>query len=161
MKEIVGDDIPDLEKYKYVDIEQAYLNVKPDPTIRIRKYGDDYFLTYKNRVNDNKNLNIANEYELPINKEVYNNLKSKIEGNVIRKRRYLIDLENDLVAELDIYFEYLEGLKTVEVEFKSEEDYLNFEAPSWFSDNVTGDRKYLNSSLSSISSLDELKAKTK
>ncbi len=161
IKYLVGDNIPDLNKYKYVDIEQAYLNIKPDPTIRIRKYGDDYFLTYKNRVDDNKKLNIATEYELPINKEVYDNLMSKTLGNVIKKRRYLIDIDKDLVAELDIYFGYLEGLKTVEVEFKSEDDYLSFKAPSWFLDNVTGNRKYLNSSLSSISSLDELKTNPK
>lgn len=153
-KYLVGD--IDITNYKYIDIEQAYLNSYPDPIIRIRKYGNEYFLTYKSKINTTNNVNIANEYELPINKEVYEKLKGKIEGNVIIKRRYFIGLDNDLTAELDIYYGYLNGLKTVEVEFINENDYLSFKKPDWFIEDITKNRKYINSSLSKINSLEEL-----
>lgn len=146
----------DLNNYDYIDIKQAYLNANPDPIIRIRKYGDEYFLTYKRKINTKEKLNVADEYELPINEEIFNKLKEKTEGNVISKRRYLIDLDNDLKAELDVYEDYLDGLKTVEVEFKSEEDYLKFKKPDWFLDDVTRDKKYINASLAMINNLEDL-----
>lgn len=146
----------DIKDYKYIDIEQAYLNISPDPIIRIRKYGNDYFLTYKSKINSTNNINISNEYELPINKQAYEKLRNKTEGNVITKRRYFIELENDLKAELDIYQGYLKGLKTVEVEFKNEDDYKYFNKPEWFEKDITKEKKYINSSLAKINSLKEL-----
>lgn len=146
----------DITNYEYKDIEQAYLNIYPDPIIRIRKYGDDYFLTYKNKIETKNNINIADEFELPINKLVYEKLKNKVEGNIITKRRYIINLENDLIAELDIFEGYLNGLKTVEVEFKNENDYKTFKKPSWFKEDITKNKKYINSSLAKINSLKEL-----
>ena len=44
----------------------------------------------------------------------------------------------------------------VEVEFKSEEDYLRFEKPDWFLDDVTRNKKYINASLAMINNLEEL-----
>ena len=44
----------------------------------------------------------------------------------------------------------LEGLMTVEVEFRSEEDYHKFKAssvPEWFGKEVTGDARYINQNL--------------
>ena len=156
-KFLVGD--IDLSSYEFVDIEQAYLNIRPDPIIRIRKYDNKYFLTYKTKIDTNKNLNIANEYKLPINEEVYKKLKKKIEGNIIKKRRYLIDIGNGLKAELDVYFGCLKGLKTVEVEFKNEKEYLSFKSPTWFLQDVTKDIRYINSSLAMINKLEELEEK--
>lgn len=145
-----------LDNYDYIDIKQAYLNARPDPIIRIRKYNDEYFLTYKRKIKTKELVNVADEYELPINEEIFNKLKEKIEGNVISKRRYLIKLDDDLTAELDVYEGYLKGLKTVEVEFKTEEDYLKFKKPDWFLDDVTRNKKYINASLAMINNLEEL-----
>lgn len=155
-KYLVGDDI-DLSNCKYVDIKQAYLNANSHPTIRVRKYGDEYFLTYKNKVETDKNLKIREEHELPITEEVYKNLKKKKEGHTIKKRRYFVELDNGFTAEVDIFSGRLEGLKMVEVEFKSEDEYLNFQKPDWFLDDVTTDKEFSNSSLSGISGIDKIK----
>ncbi len=155
-KYLISDDI-DLSDCKYVDIKQAYLNAKSHPTIRVRKYGDEYFLTYKNKVETDKDLKIRDEHELPITKEVYKNLKDKREGHVIKKRRYFVELDNGFTAEVDIFSGHLEGLRMVEVEFKSEEDYLRFEKPDWFLDDVTTDSEFSNSSLSGVSSISKIK----
>ncbi len=148
----------DLTKYKYIDITQAYLNTT-NPTIRVRKYGNDYFLTYKRKIKTDKNLKIHDEYELPITENVFNKLLKKTEGNIINKRRYIIDLDNNLKAELDVYFDNLEGLKTVEVEFKTEKDSLFFKKPDWFLEDVTTNKNYTNSSLAMLNNLKDLKEK--
>ena len=34
--------IKDIDKYDKISIEQSYLNIEPDPIIRLRKWNDDY-----------------------------------------------------------------------------------------------------------------------
>ena len=77
----------DLDAYPCLVIEQAYLNT--NPTIRIRKQDDTYYLTYKG-----KGLMAREEYNLPLNKEAYHHLLQKADGNIITKKRYLIPVEN-------------------------------------------------------------------
>ena len=59
-----------LDTYAFLRIEQAYLNT--DPTIRIRKQDEEYYLTYKG-----KGLLAREEYNLPLNKESYEHLREK------------------------------------------------------------------------------------
>lgn len=87
------------------------------------------------------------EYNLPLTKEAYEHLLTKIDGRLIRKKRYLIPLDFELTAELDIFEGSLAPLTLVEVEFQSEEDALSFIPPSWFGEDVTFSGKYHNSSL--------------
>lgn len=150
--------VPELKKYRYIEIEQAYLNISPDPIIRIRKYNDDYFLTYKSSTNEEKlkSCNICTEYELPLSKDAYYNLKEKKEGNIIKKRRYLIPLNESLIAELDVFMDNLEGLIEVEVEFQNEKTAKEFNKPSWFGKEVTKDKRYINSSLAKLESIKNL-----
>lgn len=149
-------EIPDLINCKYVDIEQSYLNISPDPILRLRKYGNKYYLTYKSKIKTQYDLNVANEYELPICKEVYDKLLNKIESNIVKKRRYFITLDNNLIAELDIYDNQLKGFANVEIEFKNEEEYKNFIKPNWFGKDITKEKKFINSNLSTINELSEL-----
>lgn len=130
-----------LDTFKCDEIEQAYISKLP--TIRIRKINNSYFLTTKSR-GDIKRI----EYDLEISEEEYKNLFNKIEGSVISKTRYYIPLENNLVAEYDIYHGFLNTLMTVEVEFESEEDAKNFITPSWFYKDISKDQGFKNSSLS-------------
>ncbi len=51
---------------------------------------------------------------------------------------------------------YLEGLEFVEVEFQSEEQANGFNPPEWFGEDVTFDKRYRNSYLSSISDMSEI-----
>jgi CYTH domain-containing protein len=131
----------DLSKYKCLDIVQAYIST--DPVIRLRKNNDaEFMLTLKS-----KGHLIREEIEFPLTKEQYLNLWPKVESDVISKKRYLIPIDDDLVAELDIYEDFLEGLVTVEVEFETQLASERFTAPSWFGRDLTHDSRYKNSSL--------------
>lgn len=146
-------EIPEnLEQYKCKVIEQGYLCKKP--TVRIRKSNNEYILTYKSRIgveeSNERTAKVLNEVEMPLTKEGYEHLREKVDGNLIVKRRYLIPLENNLIAELDIFEQQLEGLIVVEVEFSNEEDANKFATPSWFGEDVSLDGRYTNGSLSRI-----------
>ncbi len=77
----------DLAYYPFHKIEQGYLCTSP--VVRIRRQDDDYFLTYKS-----KGLMAREEYNLPLTQEAYEHLKSKADGLVISKTRYLIPEKN-------------------------------------------------------------------
>lgn len=147
----------DLSQYQYKVIEQGYLCHKP--TLRIRKSNEDYILTYKSKFGLEKHKSKAlvnNEVELPLTKEAYEELKTKINGNIIYKKRYLIPIEGGLVAELDVFEKQLEGLVFAEVEFPDEEAAENFCPPDWFGKELSSDKRYSNFYLSRLSGIQEL-----
>ena len=134
--------LPNLDNVRCVKIIQGYLNTDSEPTLRIRKYDEEYFLTYKYSRKDLE-VNVCDEYELPITEECFNNLLNKIDGILIEKKRYFID-----EIELDIFDGEHEGLMLAEVEFDSIEDANNYNKPSWLGEDVTKDKNYRNSYLS-------------
>ncbi len=130
-----------LEKYKSIRMEQAYLNVSP--TVRIRRENDDFFLTYKG-----KGEGISHtEYNLPIDSEAFYHMLPKCDGRVIKKTRYVIPLEGGLKAELDVFDEPFKPLVIVEVEFSSVEEADSFSAPDWFGQDVSLDVRFKNAAL--------------
>ncbi len=154
-----------LEKYEYKDIIQGYVSRKP--VIRIRKSNNNYYLTLKIKQNGGKSgaiVNIENEYEIA--EEEFTSLLEKCDGNLIKKRRYLIPLPDkcikgyddkiSLVAELDIFSGALEGLIFAEVEFPDETAAECFVKPAWMEKDVSNDVRYTNSYLSTKKSLEEL-----
>lgn len=124
-------------------ITQGYLNT--DPVIRIRQDNALYELTYKS-----KGFMARQEYNLPLTKEAYEHLLTKIDGNLIQKKRYMIPLDCGLTAELDIFEGNLAPLILIEVEFPTEEAALAFVPPRWFGEDVTFSGKYHNSNLSKL-----------
>lgn len=139
-----------LNEYKSIKIGQGYLNTESEPILRVRQKGDEFFLTYKfsTKKQKDKDYNICTEYELPITEKAFNHLKTKVDGYFISKTRYFIKLSEDLVGELDIFEDELEGLSVVEVEFKDEDSANKFEKPTWFGEDVSKDKRYRNSYLS-------------
>lgn len=134
--------MPDFKNFKHHKIEQAYLCT--DPVVRVRREDETYYMTYKGR-----GMLVREEYNLPLNKEAYEHLKEKADGNVISKTRYLVPLEKeDLVAEVDVFDEPFAPLVMAEVEFSSEEQANAFEVPDWFGEDVTFDGRYHNSYMS-------------
>ena len=109
--------------------------------MRIRKQNDDYILTYKG-----KGMLAREEYNLPLNQQSYVHLKSKCDGNIISKKRYLIPL-NGLTIELDV-FDAPFPLIMAEVEFDSLEAAKAFLPPDWFAEDVTHKPEYHNSYMS-------------
>lgn len=134
--------LPDnLEQYTCKQIEQGYLAT--DPVVRIRRSNDKYTLTYKGR-----GLMVREEYNLPLNAESFEHLKEKIDGILIKKRRYLIPYGEKYTIELDIFEGELAPLQLAEVEFETEEEANSFIPPEWFGEDVTFSTKYHNSTLS-------------
>ncbi len=133
----------DIRRYPCQQLEQGYLCT--DPVVRIRRQDDDYILTYKS-----KGFLAREEYNLPLTKESYAHLREKIDGHLIAKTRYRIPLDENLTAELDIFWSVHEGLRLVEVEFASKEAARAFTPPAWFGEEVTYSSRYHNSTLSQM-----------
>lgn len=130
----------DYKKYPYFEIEQAYLCT--EPVVRIRKQGNEYYMTYKS-----KGLMVREEYNLPLTRESYYHLLEKADGTVITKKRYKLPFEKYTI-ELDIFAGKHDGLILAEVEFENEKEAELFIAPEWFGEEVTFSSQYHNSTLS-------------
>ena len=131
-----------LESYPCRHLAQGYLCVKP--VVRIRKDNEKYELTYKSG-----GMMARMEYNLPLTDQAFEHLKTKIDGRLIEKRRYMIPLD-PYTIELDIFDGDLAPLIIAEVEFPTIEEANNFTAPDWFGEDVTYDGRYHNSYLSRI-----------
>ena len=130
-----------LSQYKSHEIEQGYLCTSP--VVRIRRDNEPFFLTYKS-----KGLMVREEYNPPLTEEAYEHLKSKVDGRLIAKTRYMIPLQDSLTLELDIFEGSLAPLIIAEIEFPDEESANAFEAPGWLGEDVTMSPLYHNSTLS-------------
>ena len=135
-------ELPDLSKYNYHKIEQAYLNT--EPVIRIRRQDNDFYLTYKG-----KGLLVREEYNLFLNEASFYHLLEKADGRIIKKTRYLIPYKNNTI-ELDVFDDTLKPLIIAEIEFDTKEAALAFIPPAWFDKDVTLNPEYQNSNLSKL-----------
>ena len=134
--------IPDnIDSYPCRFIEQGYLNTAP--VVRVRRDNDNYYLTYKGG-----GMMAREEYNLPLNKEAYEHLIKKADGNIITKKRYEIPDGNGYTIELDIFEGLFAGTILAEVEFPTIEAANSYTVPSWFIDDVTNDPAYHNSNMS-------------
>lgn len=131
-----------LDEYTCRPIQQGYLCT--DPVIRIRRDADSYELTYKS-----KGFLSRREETLPLTKDSFLHLLSKIDGRLIQKKRYLIPLD-PFVIELDLFQGDLAPLMLAEVEFPDEATARAFLPPDWFGQEVTYSSAYQNSTLSRL-----------
>jgi hypothetical protein len=130
-----------LSDFPHQEFLQGYLSTSP--TVRVRREGEDYVLTYKG-----SGLMKRMEYNLPLTAESFAHLLEKCDGLRIEKTRYRIPLSGtELTAELDVFHGTLSGLWLVEVEFPDETSARAFTPPAWFGEEVTQDARYQNSSL--------------
>lgn len=137
--------IPDnLSIYKSEKIKQGYISSTPSP-LRIRQKGNKFELTKKLPVKEN-DYSVAEEINIPLTESEFNKLWPTVE-KYLEKIRYQIPLKNNLIAELDLYQNNLEGLAFVEVEFESETEMESFKPPSWFGKDVTQEDFSANSFL--------------
>lgn len=123
-------------------IEQYYISATPELTVRARKYGSKFFLTFK------KGQSLVRlEKEIEISEEDFEDLKLFNPQNFISKERRIC-FDNEYKIELDIFRNTLSGLIVAEIEFKTEQDALLYVPPKWFGREVTEDFRYTNSNLS-------------
>lgn len=135
--------------YSHRELEQAYLSYGDgddglEKRVRLMRSGasEHYFYTEKSAGTLSRD-----EYEIEIGKKEYLSLCNQALSKFVKKARYYIPVDEELVAELDVYHGELTGLVTVEVEFKSIEQSDGFSPPEWFGDEITEDVRYKNRNL--------------
>lgn len=133
-----------LSSYKSFKIKQGYISSTP-PVLRIRQKNDKYEITKKLPLKPG-DWSSSEEINIPLTKEEFDKLFVLTEKS-LQKTRYLIPLENNLTAELDVFEQELNGLSWVEVEFISEEEMNSFKKPNWFGKDITQEDFAANSFL--------------
>lgn len=125
-----------------VEIEQGYLSIDPDRTVRIRIFGTKGYLAVKTR-NDGVVRNEW-EYEIPV-EDVHEMLRHAL--HLLTKTRYFIPAENGLFWEVDCFHGPHEGLVLAEIELPSADTLISL--PSFVGEEVTDNPHYYNSNLAS------------
>ena len=141
-KYLVGSLPENLDAFPHVEIEQGYLCTSP--TLRIRRMGDSFILTVKEKMHSLTSAIVNREEEFFLSSESYARLRGKCEGIMVEKTRYRIPV-GKYTAELDIFHGRHEGLLLVEVEFPSVEAANAFTPPAWFGQDVSNVPRYRNS----------------
>ncbi len=124
-----------------VPYRQGYLSIARECTIRIRIIGDEGFLTIKGVTVGAARAEY--EYGIPA-AEANEMLSSLCEKPLIEKNRYRI-AAGPVTWEIDEFGGDNQGLIVAEVELSDEKQVVDL--PEWIGQEVTGDPKYFNSSL--------------
>jgi CYTH domain-containing protein/CHAD domain-containing protein len=140
-RKFLVDEMPRAESGK-TEIEQGYLAVDEHAEVRLRRAGDELFLTAKSGHGE-----VREEVEVTIGPGPFEELWTLTAGRRVQKVRHYVPLGHGLRAEVDVYGGALDGLRTAEVEFDSREAADRFTRPHWLGKELTGDRRYANQSL--------------
>ena len=143
-----------------VYIKQAFIYRDKLTLIRVRdikeKYPTNtqkyiYTVKAKGDIEYTNDYNVGKKYEIEndIQKEEFDKLIKKPISNIIEKTRITAPIENNLKVEIDIYYNYLEGLLTAEIEFQNEEQANNFQKPDWLGEEL-GYKKLSNRKLAEM-----------
>ena len=126
-------------------IEQGYLSNDPARTVRVRVKDDKSFITVKGASSASGMSRYEWEKEIPL--EEGKALLQLALPTVIQKIRYEVKHQTFLF-EVDVFEGQHQGLILAEVELEDENVELNL--PEWIGEEVTGDPRYYNASLSSM-----------
>ena len=130
------------ESFKQERIIQGFLSSVPERTVRVRLIAEVGFITVKGIGNEAGTTRF--EWEREISKLEAESLLEICEPGIIDKERYFVKV-GEHIFEIDEFELDNKGLVMAEVELKHEEDL--FEKPKWLGEEVTGQKKYYNSSL--------------
>ena len=124
-----------------ISYRQGYVLTGPPVSVRVRVAGDRAFLTVKKDQDVSSRLEY--EYEIPV-QDARDLLSGCCAGHQVEKTRYLVPHAGH-TWEVDVFHGENEGLVVAEIELDAVNE--SFERPPWLGSEVTGDRRYLNSSL--------------
>jgi adenylate cyclase len=142
-RKLLVDELPgDLDAWSAKRLEQGYLAITDEAEIRIRRAGDEAWLTVKS----SPGLSRVEE-ELSLDAAAFERLWPLTEGRRLVKVRHTREDAPGVVFELDVYEGALAGLATLEVEFASEEAAGAWTPPPWAGREVTGEKAYANQTL--------------
>ncbi len=122
-------------------LRQGYLSSDPERTVRVRTEGGVGTITIKGR-----NVGATRgewEYEIPL-ADAGELLERLCEQPLVEKYRRRIEFGGN-VWEVDEFIGANQGLVVAEIELASEDQ--GFDKPEWIGQEVTGERRYYNSSL--------------
>lgn len=125
-----------------VDIWQGYLSADPEATVRLRIAGDHAFITIKGK--NHGAVRNEWEYEIPLSDAL--GMKGLCRFN-LEKTRYIVPFAGHK-WEVDEFGGRHAGLTVAEIELTDENE--PYTLPPFIGEEVTGDPKYYNSSISKI-----------
>lgn len=131
--------------YAQEEIVQGYLSSVKERTVRVRIKGEKAYITIKGISNESGISRFEWEKEISINDA--RELLKLCEPGIIDKIRYYIK-NNRHTFEVDEFNGENCGLVMAEIELSSENE--QFEKPDWLGEEVTGDLRYYNSSLTKL-----------
>lgn len=131
------------EAFSQNRIKQGYLSAVPERTVRIRIKGNEAYITIKGRTNESGMSRFEWEKKIPV--EEAEKLLLLCEKGIIDKTRFEVKVGQH-TYEIDEFYGENEGLLMAEIELKSETE--NFQKPNWLGKEVTADKRYYNSYLS-------------
>ncbi len=120
-------------------IVQGYLATSP--TVRVRIYDTDAFLTIKSKSTDGGLTRHEWEYAIPVEEA---EAMLSLCQTVIDKYRYLVPFEGQ-TWEVDEFLGNNQGLIVAEIELPSPDTKVT--TPPWLGTEVTGESRYYNSAL--------------
>lgn len=121
-------------------MQQGYLSVDPERVVRIRREGNQAWITIKGRMGGITRP----EFEYPIPVGDAEELLRLAPFPPVEKIRHRVIVEGTL-WEVDEFLGANQGLLLAEVELRSEDE--SFSRPEWLGQEVTHDRRYYNSQL--------------
>ena len=124
-------------------MSQGYICRDSGRTVRVRIQGEQAFLTIKGPSADGGLSRFEWEKEIPVAEA--RELMALCEPGIIDKTRHLVKAGKH-TFEVDEFHGDNAGLVVAEVELGAPDE--TFERPSWLGEEVTGDRRYYNASLS-------------
>ena len=123
-------------------IVQGYICSEKGRTVRVRIRGDKGYLTVKGASSPSGLSRYEFEREVPL--EDAEQMLRLCEPGAIDKERYLVPCGQH-TWEVDVFHGSNEGLILAEIELSAEDE--PFERPAWLGKEVSGDRRYYNSTL--------------
>lgn len=122
-------------------LQQGYLSVEKERTIRVRIIGSQAWLTLKGYISDMTRSEF--EYEIPLAHAQA--MMADMCPFKMEKYRYQVKFKG-FVYEIDEYFGDNAPLIVAEIELPSED--TEFPKPSWLGQEITSDGKFTNAYLS-------------
>lgn len=123
-------------------IKQGYLPTQPTCSVRIRLEDDLAWLTIKGQGNASGTTRY--EWEKTIEPGEAAELLELCTGHLIDKERFRVPV-GPHCYEVDVFHGINEGLVVAEIELSDEHE--TFERPDWLGEEVTGQKRYYNASL--------------
>jgi len=133
--------LPDLSKYKFIQIKQCYLSQLHDSLmVRLRSSNDEIFtLDLKD-----SGTKMRNEISYNVTKEEFEISYQLAGQKTISKKRYLVPSSNDpsRILEVDVFNDF----DLIMVEYEADTEILvdTIKIENWFGQEVTEDLSYTN-----------------